>query len=47
MGLIDCQLLKKVEGNFVVMERSMEADYIVQERAILRLDDYTVLDLME
>lgn len=47
MDLIDCQLPKKVEGNFVVMERSMEADYIVQKEQCCGWMTTTVLDLME
>ncbi|GFS42296.1 hypothetical protein Acr_00g0079130 [Actinidia rufa] len=38
MELIDCGLLKKVEADCVVLERSVEADYILTERAKLNLD---------
>ncbi|PSS04019.1 Disease resistance protein [Actinidia chinensis var. chinensis] len=38
MELIDCGLLKKVEADCVILERSVEADYILTERAKLNLD---------
>ncbi|KAL6985923.1 hypothetical protein U1Q18_019297 [Sarracenia purpurea var. burkii] len=39
MELIDCGLLKKAEADCVIMERSVEADYVIKERAMLNLDN--------
>ncbi|KAL7169977.1 hypothetical protein ACSBR2_034930 [Camellia fascicularis] len=39
MELIDCRLLKKVDADCIIMEISVEADYILMERAMLSLED--------
>ncbi|KAI7990741.1 putative disease resistance protein [Camellia lanceoleosa] len=39
MELIDCRLLKKADADCIIMERSVEADYILMERAMLSLED--------
>ncbi|KAI7992390.1 putative disease resistance protein [Camellia lanceoleosa] len=39
MELIDCRLLKKADADCIIIERSVEADYILMERAMLSLED--------